>query len=411
TSTKKYFSIILFNMDAKKYLKSDLFLSTVPSFIVNFLVLLLIVNIKIAFTLALFTLLCRIIGESINIWFYKKYKVFMVSNLVMYWIILLLFIGITLLPIIHISISYLYVLITTIVFIPIAILSYIYLSKVKDYKLIYKKLNTLNRVMSEKTDKDYNRQSVVEVKSKDIVINSKKTKNKKGYDLFNTIFFERHKEILLRSAKNFAYAVGLITIACIVIAKLDHNSGKLINEYILTRLSWAVIIMYFINRGAILTQAMFYNCDHAMLTFNFYKEPKVILNLFKKRLITITKINLIPGLVMALGVVVVLFLTGGTTNIINYITIPIFIISLSIFFSVHYLVIYYLLQPYNKYMKVKSITYTVVIFLTYLVSYLLTRVITSALIFSIIGVLTTTIYIGIALFAVYKLAPLTFRIR
>lgn len=398
-------------MDAKKYLKSDLFLSTVPSLVVNFLVLLLITNIQVAITLSVLSLTCRIIGEAINIWFYKKYKSLIINNLVAYWIIILSILGLCLLPIIHINISYFAVLITTTVFVIISIIAYRYLNKVNDYKLIYKKLNTINKVMSNESERSYNRQSVVEVRNKDILINNDKLKNKKGYDLFNTIFFERHKEILLRSAKNFAYVLGLITIGCIIVIYCDHTSGKLMNEYILTRLSWAVIIMYFINRGAILTQAMFYNCDHAMLTFNFYKEPKVILNLFKKRLITITKINLIPGLVMAIGVILVLFLSGGTTNIINYITIPVFIISLSIFFSVHYLVIYYLLQPYNKYMKIKSITYTIVISLTYIVSYLLTKVVTSALIFSILGVLLTGLYVVIALFLVYKLAPLTFRIR
>ena len=291
------------------------------------------------------------------------------------------------------------------------LISYYYINKVNDYKLIYKKLNTLNTVIDSDSRKGYDRQNIVEVKNKDKYINNKKIKGKKGYDLFNTIFFERHKEILLRSAKNFSLIIFVVIIGSIFFIKGNEKIAKGINYAILNRLSWAVIIMYFINRGSILTQAMFYNCDHSMLTFNFYREPKVILNLFKKRLITIIKVNLMPAIVMSIGVVVLLYLSGGSTNIINYITIPIFILSLSVFFSVHYLVIYYLLQPYNKYMKIKSLTYTLVLSLTYIFSYSLTKLVMSSLIFSIIGVLSTIAYVLLSLLVVYRFAPITFKIR
>ena len=67
--------------------------------------------------------------------------------------------------------------------------------------------------------------------------------------------------------------------------------------------------MYLINRGSVVTQAMFYNCDHAMLRYNFYREPDVILGLFKKRLTMLIKINLLPAIVIAIGSIVLLSIT------------------------------------------------------------------------------------------------------
>ena len=148
-----------------------------------------------------------------------------------------------------------------------------------------------------------------------------------------------------------------------------------------------------------------------MLTFNFYRNPKVILNIFKTRVLTVSKVNLIPASVIAIGLPLLLYLSGGTTNIINYIAIPIFIIVLSIFFSIHYLVIYYLFQPYDKNMSMKSITYSIISLATYIVAYSFTDFEMSTISFSIIAIVATILYSIIALIAVYKKAPMSFKIK
>ncbi len=147
-----------------------------------------------------------------------------------------------------------------------------------------------------------------------------------------------------------------------------------------------------------------------MLKYNFYREENVILGFFKKRLITVVKVNLIPGVLIAIGNVILLFITGGS-NIITYISMFIFIISLCIFFSVHYLVLYYLLQPYNKDLMVKSVPYSVITLGTYLVSYYVSEIKISTLLFSIFGIGFSIVYIVVGLLLVKKYAPLNFRIR
>ena len=124
---------------------------------------------------------------------------------------------------------------------------------------------------------------------------------------------------------------------------------------------------------------------------------------------TVSKVNLLPALVIGLGNVILLILSNDY-NVLIIITTFLFIIFLSVFFSVHYLVIYYLLQPFNKNLEVKKISYSFVTLITYMVSYMMTNVTMNSITFSLLGLLFTAIYIILALYLVYRFAPKTFRL-
>lgn len=414
-SSKKYFSIVLFQMDAKEYMRCDFIFGLLVSFILNlvgFFFISLFINIPVllALVLAIFSCLCRIVGEGISIAFYKKKGYLLTSNSTFLYGYLIVMLVSVFLPRFLVNIP---VLIFEILFVVMAILALGFLGyifSIKDYKLIYKKINTMRQAMNEKNASAYNRQAMVDIKDKDKTIDNKKLIGKSGYDLFNTIFFERHKEILLRSAKNFGLVSFLVIGVLIILTIVNKDVSLMISNMLENNLGYLVIIMYFINRGSIVTQAMFYNCDHAMLTYNFYREPRVLLKLFEKRLWMVVKINLIPALVIAIGIIFLLYFSSGA-GLINYITIPLFIILLSVFFSVHYLVIYYLLQPFNKDLEMKKPVYSLVSGLTYFIAYILTDVKVSSLIFSISGLIFTILYIVISLILVYKFAPKTFKIN
>ena len=411
TNTKKYFSIVLFNMDAKNFMKANFWSDRIINFILHSICLWFLIKSPSIFIFTIFMFLGRFLGERINLLYYKKYKMPIIYNYTIYWTVLFLSLGACLLPLIDTQVSKEVVLVIDMIMIPIAIVCYYGLVKIDNYKLIYKRMNTKVAALNSNQSKDYSRQAIVDIKEKDKKIDEKKLKGKKGYDLFNTIFFERHKEILLRSAKWLAAISLLIIVVVGILMIASPTLQKSLNNFLLNNIAWFVIIMYFINRGAIITQAMFYNCDHSMLTFNFYRNPKVILNVFKTRLLTVSKVNLIPAVVIAIGLHILLYISGGTTNILDYISIPIFIIVLSIFFSIHYLVIYYLFQPYDKNMKMKSITYSIISAMTYIISYSLTDFRMSTTMFSILAIIATVTYSIIALVLVYKKSPQTFKIK
>ena len=413
-SPKKYYSIVLFNMDASLFMKASLWFDIFYSLLLNIIGFLFIKYFFVDISISTIILLCglsiftRISGEGWNINYYLKHGYILNDKTIYYIILCSLFLVVSFFPYFGFYFLEGFILITFIVLFFIALLSISYLYKNHNYKLIYKRINTKTRILNMEENYAYRRQAMVEVKNKDKIIDNKKLKNKKGYDLFNTIFFERHKEILMRSSYRFSlilFGIYSFLLGCLFIGRLNNN----INSFLLTHLGFFVIIMYFINRGAIVTQAMFFNCDHAMLSYNFYREPNVILGLFRKRLLMVIKINLLPALVISIGNLLLLYFSGGT-NLITYISMVLYIIFLSMFFSVHYMVLYYLFQPFNKDFKIRKISYTIISYLTYFASYMFTSFVFSSLLFSIYTIIFTIIYTIIGTLLVYKYSPRTFKL-
>lgn len=233
---------------------------------------------------------------------------------------------------------------------------------------------------------------------------------KKGFEYLNELFIKRHHKLLWKaslrmSAIAFVVFAGLITF----FARVPSEKQEFL-EVFSKYLPYFAFIMYSVNRGGGFTSALFVNCDHCLLTYSFYKQPKHILKLFRLRLWEIIKINLLPAVVIATGIVSLLAFCGET-EVINYVIAFTTIIALSIFFSVHYLTIYYLLQPYNAGTEIKSGSYQFITWITYMISFIFIYVRIDIKIFGIGAIAFCVLYCIIASILVYRLAPKTFRIR
>ena len=235
--------------------------------------------------------------------------------------------------------------------------------------------------------------------------------NKTGFEYFNELFMQRRKKILWKTAKRQTYMIAFIIVVIIGILFYDVETQKDANNAMTSILPFFVFIMYLLNTAKNITQAMFVNCDHSMLTYSFYRIPKNILILFKIRLREIVKINLLPAVVLALGYMAILFICGGIDQAFLAFISFISIISMSIFFSTHYLILYYLLQPYNAHTEVKSPIYSTIISLTYIICYAFTNLELPILSFGIVCILFCIGYCVIACILVLKWAGNTFKIR
>ena len=123
------------------------------------------------------------------------------------------------------------------------------------------------------------------------------------------------------------------------------------------------------------------------------------------------KINAVPALVIGGGLALILFATGGTDNPLNYVVLIVSILCMSLFFSIHYLTIYYLLQPYNAGTELKSGTYRIVLSVTYVVCFALMQLRMPILLFGMMTIAFCILYSVVASVLVYRLAPKTFRLR
>lgn len=283
----------------------------------------------------------------------------------------------------------------------------IYIFKYPSYhQFAYRLLNNGNIFIKEQ-QQDIINDSYRKVIALDTNISS----NKKGFEYFNELFMARHKKILWRTAKRQALFCGGIVILINALLIFDPSLHKDAGVTLTTMLPYMVFVLYLINTVKNVTLAMFVNCDHSMLTYSFYRIPKNVLELFKIRLREVIKINLLPTLVISLGYISALIICGSERLLLYSIVSFVSIVSMSIFFSTHYLILYYLLQPYNSYTEVKSPVYSTITSLTYFVCYGFTKIELPIISFGIVCILFCVSYCIISCILVYKKAGSTFRIR
>ena len=252
-------------------------------------------------------------------------------------------------------------------------------------------------------------QVVKQANEKKISTDTSITSKRNGFEFLNELFIKRHKKILWNSTKKISYICTFLIAAVLLILYMSPGIKPVFNKIVMEYLPYFVFIMYAINRGTNFTQALFMNCDHCLLTYSFYKQPNCILKLFQIRLREI--INAVPALVIGLGLALILFASGGTDNSLNYGVLIVSILSMSLFFSIHYLTIYYLLQPYNAATELKSGTYRIITSITYFVCFAMMQLRMPVLLFGIMAIVFCALYSIIASFLVYRFAPKTFKIR
>ena len=412
----KYYAIALMNMDARKYAISN-YAYSMLKVIVGFLPFTVLFGLGVDVPLWLcilmpfFVVSMKMFAIFYDIWRYKSTGVVTNENSLdkFRWIAIALLLALAYgLPLIHVVISRTLFIILLAACLPLGIYGLIQILAFQDYKKLYKKLLTPDNVYMVKnaSSTDVIRKNM----EKSIEYDGSATSNKEGFAYFHDLFVKRHRKLLTKSAQKQSFFL-LVTIAAVLaVPRFVPEAKEILNQITLTFLPYFVFIMYMLNRGTTITQAMFMNCDHSMLTYRVYRTPKVLLGVFKERLKTMISINLVPAGIIGIGLALVLFTTGGTDPL-NYLVLFVSINAMSIFFSVHYLVLYYLLQPYTISTELKSGTYKVAQVLTYLVCYFMINLRLPTIQFGIATTLFCVAYTAISLVLVYRYAPKTFKIR
>ncbi len=294
---------------------------------------------------------------------------------------------------------------------PVVIIGAVSLRKIlifSQYRPMYQEMLTdnMNRI-----DPSAQKELQRKFDQKNISTDRSITSNKKGFEYLNELFIKRHQKILWKSAKKIAVGALIVIGGALLWFVLMPEVKDKVNTLMMHFLPYFVFVMYILNRGIGFTRALFVNCDHSLLTYSFYKKPKLILKLFRIRLWEIIKVNLLPAIVIGGGLALLLFASGGTENPLNYVVLFVSVVCLSIFFSVHYLTLYYLLQPYNAGTEIKSGLYQIIMSLTYIVCYAMLQIELPTFAFGLVTIVFCILYCGVACLLVYKIAPKTFRLR
>lgn len=410
----KYYAIILMRMEAREYTVVN-YTYAILKILLGFLPFTLWLGLSQGIPLWLCLLLpfcvagCKLTIAALSLWDYERrgfaYNENKLSKLL--WLAAGLLLGAAYgLPALGLVLPAAVSTVIMLAFVPAGAVSLWKVYSFREYKAVNRELlaQTTNQM-------DAAIQITKATAEKNISADTSIASSRKGFEYLNELFIKRHRKILWTSTQKIAYICLLLIGGAMLYLYLRPEAKPGANRLVLTYLPYFTFIMYIVNRGTGFTQALFLNCDHSLLTYPFYKQPRFILKLFQIRLREIMKINAVPALIIGSGLALLLYVSGGTDNPLNYCVLIVSVLCMSLFFSVHYLTVYYLLQPYNAGTEMKSGMYRVVMMATYLCCFFLMELRMPTLVFGIMTIVFCVAYCIVACILVYKLAAKTFKLR
>ncbi len=236
------------------------------------------------------------------------------------------------------------------------------------------------------------------------------TSARSGFEYLNELFIKRHRKLLWRASQRISAVLSIIMAALIALALFMPDIGPRMNEVLKGNITYSALLLYALNRGSQFAGTLFMNCDHSLLAYPFYREPRNILRLFRIRLREIIKVNLPPALILGAGLCALLAASGGA-DAASYIGLMISLPCVSMFFSAHYLAMYYLLQPFTVGTKLKGGAYPAVNGIVYGLTYALSRFTMPIPTYCLAAGGFCVAYCVAACIAVYRRAPRSFRLR
>ncbi len=281
----------------------------------------------------------------------------------------------------------------------------------KDYTRVYKKEMSLARNMVDKKQNAVKTKELTQAKASLSEKTLTATSDKTGFAYLNDLFMKRHHKSLWGTVRIQLIVIFVIIAGLSAVFIIAPGAAEGFSDLLIEWITAIMFLMYCLNRGLNFTTCLFVNCDHCFLTYPFFKEPKQILHLFTLRLFSLIRLNILPGILLGLGFDLLYYLTSQSSDFLYYFVFFVSPVAMSVFFSIHYMMLYYILQPFTKDATVDSLPYKIINFATYLVSYILFQMKVGGVVFGLGAIAFCVIYSIIAVILVYTKATKTFKIR
>jgi len=411
---KKYNIVHLLRYDAKRYCFSEIVKYLISTTIIFIPTMYLTYSINLIHNSIWFSVLYYFVSylfyNLLFLYIYDKKKIAL-NDTKIYFVILILLIFIPLgLYILDISISYLiYKLFILLIAILDVILLIWYHKSDSVYRLYKERFSSYLSVVDD--DQIISKRFENQIKIDASIKIDDKYKKDKGYKYFNDLFMIRHKDILKGSTNIFSYVLLVVFLILFLGIRFVPDAKEVLGTFLEERFFYILYIMMICNQGIKIIRAMFFHCDRAMLKYNFYKNKRTIFNLYKLRIISLIKINMPTTVIITLGLDLLLIMTTGF-NISNLLLITIATIVACSFFSIYYVSLYYLIQPFTNNMKDRNFKFNLIIFITYMFIYEIANDFAIKLLYSTISTIVGCIALSIMFYICVKVfSSKTFKLR
>ena len=197
---------------------------------------------------------------------------------------------------------------------------------------------------------------------------TKSVKGKGGYAYLNALFIKRHSRIFRKRALITAAAAFAVPV---IVGAVSLIMGETKNIYgvMTSRLGVWFFIIYIIAFKDVYTMSLFNNIDRYLLMYSWYRKPEDILRNYMIRLRSSFVLNSMMTGPLAVGLIAGALLSG--TGVLKVLPVIAVITVLTFCYSIHYLTLYYLLQPFTDEAKTKNVIYKISNVLIYIASYMM----------------------------------------
>lgn len=244
--------------------------------------------------------------------------------------------------------------------------------------------------------------------------------DKQGYDYLHALFFYRHKKLVGRQVRIKTFLAGLVfgvggialVVANLLLSASDFQSmSSRVWTVINQCLPILVFIMYCASSGQSLTQAMFYNCDASLLKYGYYRVSDAILTSFRIRLWYMLRAELPMAGMMCGGFLVDALLLRRFGNLWQILAVMCCIASLTVFFSIVFLCMYYIFQPFTEGGNITGVGYKICTAGLYFLSYMCLQIKTPPAYFAVLLLTVTVLVMFLSMVLVWRMAPRTFHLK
>ncbi len=288
---------------------------------------------------------------------------------------------------------------------------------------VYPNINSLTRrVLTHESMKEYialidsATTLAVKVEDEDYDVNdfsSQGLEQLSGIPYLNAIFMKRMGKEFRKNIRNRLLFIGFIWLMELLVIYFFNDQFRIsAHSNAFPKLIFVAIITgYLTYIGESYVKFCFYHLDRPLLKFNDYRTKEVILQLLKIRFVTALKQN-IP-IFLALNLVYITYYLAFFDS--QFWEILVIILSQLIsmtFFSLYFLYLYFLLQPYTEGLVSKSYSYNILSFLVYFLGYMgfkILALIDSEKVMAFLLILVLIVVLGY--WAVMQFATKTFRLK
>lgn len=418
----KYIAIKLMRMSPVRYMKTILSYKYVMYFVYLLPPLLLFGSILGGSVtqlvwLTLSATLWRVLWEYLHLKLFVKMSIVLIRKTLLVWLVVIFGYAAAYLPLLFQSIPITGAIVSSFpvmtLILAVGLFAAIQLARYPDYRSVVdaatKRDDPLLNIGQMVTDVN---KASVESKDRDYVTVEKdadKLQSKKGYAYLNALFFARHRSLINRPVNIRFAIIGIIGLAGVIGSLTFDQMADFLKTNWGVAIPALVLIMLYLSVGEKMCKALFYHCDLSLLRYTFYQ--KASFQHFRIRLYKVMGQNISIGAVLGATLTLNILAAGGEVFSQDVLALWICTLSLSVFFSIHHLFMYYIFQPYTSELNVKNPYYHMVSIVVGAACGLSLFIRIPSHIFTIFVLALTLLYFILAFSLIRKVGSRTFRVR